>query len=264
MGFLQRNNGVTLECRVPSPSGELSYDCSATWPECPGKIGKASPTGLTQVRAAQRSPKNQVAWLHLRLCLVQSWCGTSKTIFNCWNLWSITINPGADAPAILPIGQWFSKFFRIPPWQTQTLSIPPQQRSQMIIAKNSHYLLWKKQDDHEPNRLIWDQSLQLKQHIPASYCDCYLTGAQSAWSWNWLVIAAPRLPLTTANGAVYDASRTISHRNPSWYLSLQHLHLWAANHRPQKVCICQRPSNHVYWWWLTNSGRSSQQRNGQT
>jgi len=42
--------------------------------------------------------------------------------------------------------------------------------------------------------------------------------------------------------------------------SLQHLHLWPANHRLEKVCIRQRPSNHVYWWRLTNSGRGNQQR----
>ena len=47
------------------------------------------------------------------------------------------------------LDQWFSKFFDIPPLQTQTLSIPPQKRSRMIIAKISHYLLWRN------NRRLW-------------------------------------------------------------------------------------------------------------
>jgi len=36
--------------------------------------------------------------------------------------------------------QWFSKFFHIPPLQTQTLSTLPLQKSQKTIAKISHYL----------------------------------------------------------------------------------------------------------------------------
>jgi len=41
--------------------------------------------------------------------------------------------------------------------------------------------------------------------------------------------------------------------------SLQHLHLWPANHRLQKVCICWRPSNHACWWRLAGSGRRADQ-----
>ena len=33
-------------------------------------------------------------------------------------------------------------FFHIPPIQTHSLSIPPQQRLQIILAKIAHYLLW--------------------------------------------------------------------------------------------------------------------------
>jgi len=90
---------------------------------------------------------------------------------------------------------------------------------------------------------------RVKQLIPASYCDC-LTGA---WLWGWLIIAASRLLPTTTKGAGCIASRTASHRDPSWQPSFQHLHLW---------CIRQRPSNHVCCWILTNSGRNSQQRHG--
>ena len=87
--------------------------------------------------------------------------------------------------------QWFSKFFSHSSLTNPTLSIPPQQKSQMIIAKISHYLLWRN------NRWLWTkqtlskyQSLHLKKLLPASYCNCCLTGAWFSWLWSWLVIAA--------------------------------------------------------------------------
>jgi len=52
---------------------------------------------------------------------------------------------------------------------------------------------------------------------PPSYCDCYLTGTCSAWSWSWLVIAASPFPAVTTNGAGHDASRTTSYSDPSWH-----------------------------------------------
>ena len=44
--------------------------------------------------------------------------------------------------------------------------------------------------------------------------------------------------------------------------SLQHLHLWPANHRFQKVCICWRSSNHACWWRLAGSGWGANQGHG--
>ena len=44
--------------------------------------------------------------------------------------------------------------------------------------------------------------------------------------------------------------------------SLQHLHLWPANHHLQKVCICWRSSNHACWWRLAGSGRGTEQGHG--
>ena len=100
---------------------------------------------------------------------------------------------------------------------------------------------------------------RVKQLTPASYCDCYLTGTQSAWSWGWLIIAASRLPPATTKGAGYVASRTASHRDPSWQPSFQHLHLWSANHRLQKLCICNELAiMYAVGDWQTVEG--SQQR----
>jgi len=72
------------------------------------------------------------------------------------------------------LDQWFSIFFHIPPLQSLTLSIPPQQKSQMMIANISHYLLWRNNERLRTKQRLF---LQLKQLVPASYGDCHLTGA---------------------------------------------------------------------------------------
>jgi len=64
-----------------------------------------------------------------------------------------------------------------------------------------------------------------------------------------------------AKEAGYDASRTVSHICPG-PPSLQHLHLWPANHRLQKECIWCRSTNHACWWRLAGSGRAADQRCG--
>jgi len=97
---------------------------------------------------------------------------------------------------------------------------------------------------------------------PASYCNCCLIDTWSAWSWRWLAIATSPLPPEKISGAGYDASRTASHRDLPGTPSLQHLHLWLAKHRLQKVCICWRSSNHTCWWRLAGSGRGVEQGHG--
>ena len=41
----------------------------------PGKINEATPAGYIRGKAVQKSPKDQVEWLHLQPCLIQSSCG---------------------------------------------------------------------------------------------------------------------------------------------------------------------------------------------
>ena len=48
---------------------------SAIVKNVPRKIDEASLVGYTHGKAASNSSKNQVEWLHLRPCLVLSWCG---------------------------------------------------------------------------------------------------------------------------------------------------------------------------------------------
>ena len=62
-------------------SRDASYVGSALCPECSGKdwqVLLATPTG----KRPRRSPKDQVEWLHLRPCLVPSWYGASRTIWD--------------------------------------------------------------------------------------------------------------------------------------------------------------------------------------
>ena len=59
---------------------------------------------------------------------------------------------------------------------------------------------------------------------------------------------------------VYKPPR--SRFTPTANHSLQHLHLWPANHRLQKACICWRSSNHACWWRLAGCGRGADQGHG--
>jgi len=63
---------------------------------------------LTDKRPRGR-PKDQVAWLHLRICLVPSWCGVSGTSTESWTSWGISSPPGDAAPATLPRGNAATK-----------------------------------------------------------------------------------------------------------------------------------------------------------
>ena len=75
----------------------------------PGKIGEASPAGYTHAKAARSSPKDQVEWLHLRPCLVPSWCRASRTIWDfCWP-WGISSPPMATGLATLARGKTGTK-----------------------------------------------------------------------------------------------------------------------------------------------------------
>jgi len=70
---------------------------------CEGLVEKVlRSTVYTNGKAAQRSFKDQVAWLHLRSCLVLSWCGASRTIWDyCWS-WGISGPPGLLPPRLSP------------------------------------------------------------------------------------------------------------------------------------------------------------------
>jgi len=59
----------------------------------------------THGKAAQSSTKEQVEWLHLRPCLVPSWRGVSRTIWDCCWFWGVSSPPRAGAPATLPKGK---------------------------------------------------------------------------------------------------------------------------------------------------------------
>jgi len=55
----------------------------------PKKVWRSSPVGYTHGKAVQRSTKDQVMWFRLRTGWISSWCGASRTIRRCWELWYI-------------------------------------------------------------------------------------------------------------------------------------------------------------------------------
>ena len=117
--------------------------------------------------------------------------------------------------------QWFSKFFSHSSLtNTNSVNSSPTKitndncKNFTLRTVGKQYTIMNQTDSfvyQSPQQLVLAQQL-----VPASYCDCYLTGAWSPWPWSWLVTAASPLQLATTNGAGYDAWRTVSHRDPSW------------------------------------------------
>ena len=77
-------------------SREHSYVGSTISPECPCNIGYARPAAYTHRKAAQRSSKDQVAWLHLRPSWAPS-CGPRGTIWDFSWAWAISGPPPTGA-----------------------------------------------------------------------------------------------------------------------------------------------------------------------
>jgi len=68
-----------------SESRDSSYVSLAMYPEFSRKDWRIESVKLqyTHWKAAKRSSKDQVEWLQLQPCLVPSWCGASRTIWDC-------------------------------------------------------------------------------------------------------------------------------------------------------------------------------------
>jgi len=105
------------EFNIAFPNGVKWAPISKVWPLAqtssyasvqhdPRKLARhvqlVKPTGKRP--RAQRSSKAEVEWLHLRPCLVSSWCGTSRSIWHCCWPWRIP-SPRAAVPATLPRGE---------------------------------------------------------------------------------------------------------------------------------------------------------------
>ena len=108
-------HGVTLRYKVRSCDIRKALDVElhlriqrpqlrwlAIYPKCPGKDWKAGPAGYTHRKATHSPTKDQVEWLHLRPCLVPSWCGTSRTTWDCCWSWGISSLHKTAAPATRP------------------------------------------------------------------------------------------------------------------------------------------------------------------
>ena len=75
--------------------------------------------------------------------------------------------------------------------------------------------------------------------------------------------AKPILLLSSiTNGAGYDASRTVSHRDLSWRPFSSTSTSPTCQPPSPESSICWRPSNHACWWRLAGSGRGAEQGYG--
>ena len=90
-----------------SESRDSSYVSLAMYPEFSRKDWRIESVKLqyTHWKAAKRSSKDQVEWLQLQPCLVPSWCGASRTIWDC--CWSRGIwgPPRTAAQRLSPKGE---------------------------------------------------------------------------------------------------------------------------------------------------------------
>jgi len=111
MGLLRWVHSVTFRdksaqlwnwYRPESPATSRNREISATLvrpcaQNIPRGIGEERPSGSTHGQGAHRSSKARVEWLHLRPCLVPSYCGASRTIWDsCWP-WRISRPPTVHA-----------------------------------------------------------------------------------------------------------------------------------------------------------------------
>jgi len=66
----------------------------------PVTIGEASPAAYTHGKVPQKLSKGHVGWLCLWPCLVPSWRGASRIIWNyCWP-WGVSSPPVVAVPAL--------------------------------------------------------------------------------------------------------------------------------------------------------------------
>ena len=107
MRFLRRVLGVLLRDKehrsdirkardvkqlLRNERSQLQYIRSAMCPKCPRKEWRTKSlrtTVYTHWKAGQSLSKDHLAWLHFRPCLVPSWCGASRTTWDCCWSWGI-------------------------------------------------------------------------------------------------------------------------------------------------------------------------------
>ena len=108
-----------------------------------GKIGETGPAGYTHGKAAPRSTQDQVVWLHLWPGLALSWCGSSRTIRDCWK------PLGVESWVLLEL---------LPPWPSQE-------------EKRTYENEWKKSGDLSgPLKALYSCETCVKRHCNAIKC----------------------------------------------------------------------------------------------
>ena len=81
-----------------------------------------------------------MAWLHLRPCSVPSWCGASRTIWDCCWSWGISGPPRAAAPVTLPkktrARKWANEWVCRPTLTLSIFEIVPKHFCEPIALKS--------------------------------------------------------------------------------------------------------------------------------
>jgi len=134
------------------------------------------------------------------------------------------------------LDQWFSKFFSHSSLPTQTLSILPQQRSHMIIATISNYLLWRNN-----RRLSTRQTQIISDTAIKVACNCKLLRLLP-YMWNGCLIMEllGHCSFTLHRHRQTKQVTMAQERRPTGIRrgTPSLLHLWPANRHLHKVCIC--------------------------
>jgi len=109
-----------ISIRFSFESKDLSCDMILKWPFCQLYHERSGKQVLhTHMKAAQISTKDQVPWLHLRPCLVPSWCGASKTMWDCLKPWGVS-SPRAEHRKTQFENEWNAYTWINAKWKTRS------------------------------------------------------------------------------------------------------------------------------------------------
>ena len=109
-------------------NGSYYFRCEVCIVTVLGKIGEASPVGCTHGKAAQRSTKDQVAWLHLRPCLAPPWRGSQQNYQRL--LWTVR---HSESPRAVVLNPFHTSY----PFLKQDYQIFPQFTQRCWVIENT-------------------------------------------------------------------------------------------------------------------------------
>jgi len=141
-------------------NGSYHFRCEVCIVTVLGKIGEASPVGCTHGKAAQRSTKDQVAWLHLRPCLAPPWRGSQQNYQRL--LWTVRYS---ESPRAMVLNPFHTSY----PFLKQDYQIFPQFTQRCWVIENTKLtnyfsLDWFIEIDSDCN--LWFSKFTPRVHLP--------------------------------------------------------------------------------------------------